>query len=168
MPQSALVGQAEPHAMTQAEWEKAKDEAMVPNHVGLSPSENAGRVSETERLHAGVKPPYDPDLGRALPVTHRDVVEQALAAGKTVPPEVLADYPDLKAGQVQPTPEPPAKPKPSLKPRAKAKPAEAAPTPQPDPAGRTGSLSHADLKQAIAEHVRSSPKDRHGGPGAAA
>lgn len=48
---------------------------------------------------------------------HKKVVKQALAAGKPVPPEVLADYPDLKAAKVE-TPKTET-PKPTLAPPAK-------------------------------------------------
>lgn len=37
------------------------------------------------------------------PVSHRDVIEKALAEGKPVPPEVLADYPDIAAPDAAPT-----------------------------------------------------------------
>jgi hypothetical protein len=87
----------EPWQLTAKEWGKAKDEAATPNHMSVSPSEHARLVAETDRLHFGVKNPYDPDLGRSLPVSHKDVVAAAVAAGKPVPAEVLADYPDLKA-----------------------------------------------------------------------
>ena len=42
------------------------------------------------------------------PEKHRKYVEQALAAGKTVPPEVLADYPDLAKPAASDTPLSPA------------------------------------------------------------
>lgn len=44
------------------------------------------------------------------PDTHRSQVEKALAAGQQVPPEVLADYPDLQPPPAQPVQ--PQKPKP--------------------------------------------------------
>jgi hypothetical protein len=38
---------------------------------------------------------YSPTLPNGRPLTHRDTVEAAVAAGKHVPTEVLKDYPDL-------------------------------------------------------------------------
>jgi hypothetical protein len=52
------------------------------------------------------------------PVKHSDAVRNAIAEGKTVPPEVLADYPDLQAGRVGPPPGDAAEPKKPAQPKA--------------------------------------------------
>jgi hypothetical protein len=37
-----------------------------------------------------------PRQGMQVPVRHRQVIEAAIRQGEAVPPEVIADYPDLK------------------------------------------------------------------------
>jgi hypothetical protein len=73
----------------------------------------------------------DRDWAEGRASQHRDLVEQALADGKTVPPQVLADYPDL-ASKAPPAAPPPAPKARVAKPKTVAEPPPAAtPTPKP-------------------------------------
>ena len=62
------------------------------------------------------------------PAKHREIVERAIAEGKDVPPEVLADYPDLK------TPAQPVEATPAAEPSAA--PGRVSFTPDKDPFGK--------------------------------
>lgn len=100
----------EPWEMTGREWSDASDK-FRPNDSGggvghVGPQVDARiksrlmtQLERGDKLRMGLNPLDDDGMPRS--VTHRDVIEHALAAGKPVPPEVLADYPDLQ-------PKPPA------------------------------------------------------------
>lgn len=57
-------------------------------------------------IHVGDEIPRVPVVDLSL--RHRDAIKRALAEGRTVPPEVLADYPDLTPTPARPAPENPA------------------------------------------------------------
>lgn len=92
-----------PWAMTATEWDKARGALRVlPAKVsGSSESARLGRLSELsydvtrwrhDRALAG-----DADARESLeaPVTHLDVIKKALSEGKSVPFDVIAEYPEL-------------------------------------------------------------------------
>ena len=86
----------EPWEMSSKDWQAARDTNRF-DDSGNGPSASASRASanmaESQRLTMQLDPETDSGLKRQ--VNHRDVLEAALAAGKPVPPVVLADYPDL-------------------------------------------------------------------------
>jgi len=72
--------------------------------TGSQPEQNRPAVSEpdikdthqyTRKEYLGSE--YDKEAIRRIGKEHKDAVEAAIATGKPVPPEVLADYPDLAA-----------------------------------------------------------------------
>lgn len=67
----------EPWEMTQAEFK-------------------ADRISALPADHFANRPHAKASFGIDASTRHEEIVKQAIAAGKTVPPEVLADYPNLK------------------------------------------------------------------------
>jgi hypothetical protein len=84
----------EPWQMTQREWNDAHwENRYISLGDSLSDAERVKRAKETVRLEYGIYL-----SGRAGEgVIHEQVVKKALSEGKPVPPEVLKDYPDLKA-----------------------------------------------------------------------
>jgi len=83
----------EPWQMTRKEWYDAKnnDRAETFGSSGKrnGAAETAARIERKARLNYGV-------AENGEPVDHRQVIEKAIADGKQIPDEVLADYPDLK------------------------------------------------------------------------
>jgi len=79
--------------MTRKEWYDAKnnDRAETFGSSGKrnGAAETAARIERKARLNYGV-------AENGEPVDHRQVIEKAIADGKQIPDEVLADYPDLK------------------------------------------------------------------------
>ena len=78
----------EPWEMTRSQL--SDEQGMPPNGVRL-PDRETGQMEEW--------------YGPAAKVRHKELVAEALAQGKPVPPEVLADYPDL-AAKAKGAPEP--------------------------------------------------------------
>jgi hypothetical protein len=70
---------------------------MTKNEFDGHPLASAKYVSEMVKLdRKGVNaPPREFMLRAATAVAHKETILQALAEGKPVPAEVLADYPDL-------------------------------------------------------------------------
>jgi hypothetical protein len=91
--QSPAVDAKEPWQMTRKEWYDAKnnDRAETFGSSGKrnGAAETAARIERKARLNYGV-------AENGEPVDHRQVIEKAIADGKQIPDEVLADYPDLK------------------------------------------------------------------------
>lgn len=87
---------ARPWEMTRQQWNVAKEENQVSgyglrNYTRGSGSHEIARIGNIQQLAGDYK-----RLDHAQPaVSHREVVRAALAAGRDVPPHVLADYPDL-------------------------------------------------------------------------
>lgn len=65
--------------------------------------EDVRNHKEAQKRHQSAKDEWDSEYGNE---THRSAVEAALKAGKPVPPEVLADYPDLAPKPASKPPEP--------------------------------------------------------------
>jgi hypothetical protein len=86
--------------MTRAEWEALRRAASAAELMALkTPSGSQKQAQflwgtpERIRLEYGAEP-----RKRGLPIVeHESVVRKALAEGKPVPAEVLAEYPDLAA-----------------------------------------------------------------------
>ena len=118
-PADTKVDGKEPWEMTAREWEDARDKFKTYDSGGgvghVGPQVDAQirsrlqmQLARGDELRMGLKP-IDPDTKLPRHVQHRDVIEHALAAGKPVPPEVLADYPDLaKRASSDPRPAEPA------------------------------------------------------------
>ena len=110
----------EPWQMTRSEWE-AEREAVRPNiaqsHLTRSSgSEAASRIARLEWLLYGVNDAARAEIEAAMrgaktiaperadalmdqingPVTHRQVVEKAMAEGLPVPASAVASYPDMR------------------------------------------------------------------------
>lgn len=91
----------DPWQMSRAEWEQALAQADGARAIRLR-GDVTTWAQEKLDLHEGGKAPLsEQELAEVMdrlntPVTHRDVVEQALAAGKEVPASVLSDYPDMQ------------------------------------------------------------------------
>lgn len=119
----------EPWQMTREEWthshEATKPDNLQTDYSRRSKSEAVAKFNEGERLRYGVVKYASERVEAAIRgeielsreetevlmdrintlVSHKDVVEKALSEGKPVPPEVLADYPDLAVmakGEVTP------------------------------------------------------------------
>jgi hypothetical protein len=104
---SYAVDGKEPWQMTSAEWRAAYDKfrPAAPGGVGRVGPQVSARIGSAlkTQLDRGAKLrmnlPDIPDEANAhghRSAGHRDVIEAAVKAGKPVPPEVLAEYPDLK------------------------------------------------------------------------
>lgn len=113
--------QSEPWQMTLQAWNSEVSAIRAGSGIGLptrnSGSEAAARFKRLEFLKYGVTDWVSEKLAAAqrgevklmqeelaeitdrleTPVTHRDVIDKALAEGKPVPQAVLSDYPDLSA-----------------------------------------------------------------------
>lgn len=113
--------QSEPWQMTLQAWNSEVSASRAGSGIGLptrnSGSEAAARFKRLEFLKYGVTDWVSEKLAAAqrgevklmqeelaeitdrleTPVTHRDVIDKALAEGKPVPQAVLSDYPDLSA-----------------------------------------------------------------------
>ncbi len=88
------------HEVTQTDWMRANAYNYLAGGDRRSQQIKQGLGTEESRKKA-----------------HRDAVDQALASGKSVPPEVLADYPDLAAKRTKPAANPAKNPaKPAAKP----------------------------------------------------
>lgn len=100
----------EPWQMTRTEWEKLKGEAGKAEIKALKSLSRSQRQKEhlwgtLERIRLEYRVEAKPIRNRGVPiVTHESVIRKAIAEGKPVPPEVLADYPDLKPKAPEPTP----------------------------------------------------------------
>jgi conjugative element/phage-associated large polyvalent protein/ParB-like nuclease family protein len=121
----------EPWEMTREEWNRAYEAARAETFgaapTKASPTAEAARVAERERLRFGAQSSTEPDSAFYGPVTHRRVVEKALAEGLPVPERVLAEYPDLGAEPAPATlPTPPVPIREQSPPVAQAAPQEAA------------------------------------------
>lgn len=90
---------------------------------GIRDTRNGAQVKEGHKPSVSVVPESHNEP------FHRAVVREALAAGHTVPPHVLADYPDLAAKSAPPQPLPPVSPD-----GVPPAPVEPKPTPRPTPA----------------------------------
>lgn len=108
------AGQSEPWQMTLQAWNSEVSASRAGSNSG---SEAAARFKRLEFLKYGVTDWASEKLAAAqrgevkltqeelaeitdrleTPVTHRDVIDKALAEGKPVPQAVLSDYPDLSA-----------------------------------------------------------------------
>ena len=146
----------EPWQMSRKEWDAAR-EAVRPNvaqsrFTNASASEAVGNHERLQNLLYGVtdsarqrlrdaqdgkvklsRDEVDDLMDRInMPVHHADVVAKAVAEGKPVPAEVLAEYPELAATEqpqpvaVEQAPAPTAEAKPKQEPRRRAKKAEPA------------------------------------------
>jgi hypothetical protein len=115
------AGQSEPWQMTLQAWNSEVSASRAGSGIGVptrnSGSEAAARFKRLEFLKYGVTDWASEKLAAAqrgevkltqeelaeitdrleTPVTHRDVIDKALAEGKPVPQAVLSDYPDLSA-----------------------------------------------------------------------
>lgn len=115
------AGQSEPWQMTLQAWNSEVSASRAGSGIGVptrnSGSEAAARFKRLEFLKYGVTDWASEKLASAqrgevkltqeelaeitdrleTPVTHRDVIDKALAEGKPVPQAVLSDYPDLSA-----------------------------------------------------------------------
>lgn len=112
-------GEKTPYEMTQKEWDTARDNVKSET-FGSSPAKNSiskevGKHNQLLKLLYGVRDEISQKMKDAIdgktkltpdevndyqeklntPVQHRDVIEKALKEGKTIPKEVLKDYPDL-------------------------------------------------------------------------
>ena len=102
-PASANV---QPHEMSKEQYNsyraeerrKAIEEWNKKGHKGFPPSGGDGTVSERTKLaeQAGLNPGTPAFISAATGDMHKLRVQAAIALGKTVPPYVLAEYPDLK------------------------------------------------------------------------
>ncbi|WP_376956416.1 LPD38 domain-containing protein (plasmid) [Azospirillum sp. A26] len=111
-----------PWQMTKAEaaaWMRSRDLEDLPRKVAaqqwnvarmrrfgeLEPGSLANAEAELARLreqaHRG-----EPPVSDLAPFHHREAVRRALAEGQPVSERVLAEYPELRAGEVQATPQP--------------------------------------------------------------
>ncbi|MEA3226129.1 MAG: hypothetical protein U9Q07_09275, partial [Planctomycetota bacterium] len=132
----------EPWEMTKEEWgiahiaaTKHENRDLKVKRMGaLTPKSDSSGTIERIRLEHGVE--ATPIRKRGVPIVgHEAVVRKALSEGKSVPPEVLAEYPDLVAPETaKETPaETPQTRKPvtakakGMKPEEQAKPASAKP-----------------------------------------
>lgn len=112
--------QAQPWQMTKQDWEKArnasKPEVRQSKLTKASASEAATSLDQTISLTYGVRDEASQTMAAAIngdialtpeqfedlqfeldrPVTHKEVVQKALAEGKPIPSAVLAEYPDLQ------------------------------------------------------------------------
>lgn len=87
----------EPWQLTARQWSDARDSyRWDDNGSGPTPTKSraTANVVQVQRLSLNLNP-QDADTGMSRRVTHRDVIEAALKAGKDIPAEVLAEYPDL-------------------------------------------------------------------------
>lgn len=115
------AGQSEPWQMTLQTWNSEVSASRAGSGIGLptrnSGSDSVARFKRFEFLKYGVTDWASEKLAAAqrgeitltqealaeitdrleTPVTHRDVIDKALAEGKPVPQAVLSDYPDLSA-----------------------------------------------------------------------
>ena len=89
-----------------ADWATASgytDQIEKAGFDGARFLERPGEISKTEQgFEVSGKPVYSVGIFKDTPVSrnlHHDIVADALREGKPVPPEVLADYPDLKREQ---------------------------------------------------------------------
>lgn len=104
-----------------------------------------GRATVTSSSPSKTKPRSSGEYYDEAKAFHRRTIENALAEGKPVPPEVLADYPDLAP---KAAPEPPAaKPKAQRKPKA-AKPETQAEAPDYSSVNDYVLAKHPDSYQA--------------------
>ncbi len=87
----AKAGAKEPWEMTRKEYFK---DNVVPGKVGFT---GAPLPKKDIKTKAQLVKELPPKAIESLTNFHRQEIEQALAQGKPVPPEVLADYPDLAA-----------------------------------------------------------------------
>ena len=96
----------EPWEMTKAEWDLELDDAKI-NFTGTGGSSaySMGMGRRTKNFDTGgldrrqylrMKLPDKFSEGLQIPANHYDVIKQALSEGKSVPKEVLADYPELQ------------------------------------------------------------------------
>ena len=110
----------QPWQMTQAEWDKTREDIKPniaqSNFTKSSGSKAVARIKELTNLTYGVNNAAKEKISLAqrgdikltqeeadnlleqlnTPVSHKQVIEKALSEGKPVPPEVLADYPELQ------------------------------------------------------------------------
>ncbi len=117
---TAPEGKKEPWEMTKGEWDKERAKVR-PETFGSAPhkasiSREVAQMKRLEELLYGVSDEASAKMKAAIrgeikltpeeveqyqerintPIFHKDVVAKALSEGKSVPPEVLADYPDLQ------------------------------------------------------------------------
>jgi conjugative element/phage-associated large polyvalent protein/ADP-ribosyltransferase-like protein len=119
--------QKEPWQMAGSEWRRANDLLMADNAQSIltkaSGSQAVYRHKERERLRYGVSDDASKKMKAAqrgeiklsaeeletltdrleTRVNHKDVIEKALKEGKSIPAEVLAEYPDLSSTESAPT-----------------------------------------------------------------
>ena len=138
-----------PWLMTKTEWEKY---IRVGRDVGESIQGFRERLAE-DALGKGFVVPAPEEEG--IPVSHRAIIETAMIQGKPVPPEVLADYPDL-APEAPAAPETPSEPKAPIEPKTEPKAPEAVQKPSQPPV--------LEPKGKKAEGAKAKPKTR-AGPG---
>ena len=105
--------------------ESGKDKPLTPDQEAEFRQATAGHKAALKQF-ATDKTAHEAEYGNAA---HRGHVEAALAAGKPVPPEVLADYPDLKPTLPVAAPEP----APALTPSTPVAAPEPAPVTPPAP-----------------------------------
>jgi len=96
----------QPHEMSKEQYNsyraeerrKAIEEWNKKGNKGLPPSGGDGTVSERIKLaeQAGLNPGTPEFISAATGDMHKLRVQAAITLGKTVPPNVLAEYPDLK------------------------------------------------------------------------
>jgi len=82
--------------MTRREFAKAGLEKLEPvEHAGRYPRDIKGFLKSLDEVDP--KHRYTMFGGRGLQrfLSHKYIIQQALSEGKTIPPEVLKDYPDL-------------------------------------------------------------------------
>ena len=92
---------AEVEADTKAAVKAAKGERAAGNKQKATPEYAAWRLRANDvKNKAAIE--YAQRYGDDLLAVHKERVQEALAEGKDVPPEVLADYPDLKAQANEP------------------------------------------------------------------
>lgn len=153
----------QPWEMTRGEWQAQAKPARVQERLSpesrsnLASSHRAG-PRQRESTHAPAYFAVDGvDIAfktakEARERGHRRVVEKALSEGRPVPPEVLADYPDLKGPHAEAQAQVPARP------RAAGEAGTAVPADKPDP----GTLSAVDLRRAAVEEgvFATGPKNR--------
>ncbi len=106
--------------------------------------------AEKKGLKLDPETPTSPEyLAANAKKKHRDTVEQALASGKSVPPEVLKDYPDLAA-----------KPQPEAAPQAPQAPqAPKAASAAGKPTTSHASAAHSAIASVVGEHNLASLAD---------
>lgn len=94
----------EPFEMTREEWHNeftSKDPQFYGSDTGTDTKSGGAagrtisRIEHKNQLKMNLPDKWDADLGQMVPARHKEVIQHALEQGKTIPPEVLADYPDL-------------------------------------------------------------------------